>query len=79
MKTYASLLLLSSIFHVLGVGILSVFLYITIVYALVLFILPRIAIISGSYTTDINRLLVHRSIIATHSLIQTTKNIARYE
>ncbi len=73
MKTYASTLLLSSHNSVLGIGILGSILYITIVYALVLFILPRYALIPECYTTGIISFLVLSSIIATYSLIQNTQ------
>lgn len=73
MKTYASTLLLSSNNSVFGIGILRSILYITIVYALVFFILPRYALIPERYTAGIISLLVLSSINATYSLIQNTQ------
>lgn len=73
METYASTQLLSGYNSVIGIGILRSILYITIVYALVLFILPRYASIPEHYTTGIISLLVLSSINATYSLIQNTQ------
>lgn len=69
MKTYASAQLLYCMFPHAGIGITEIILYITIVYALVFFILPRFSLMSKIHTTGVEVLFAKRSINATYSLI----------
>lgn len=69
MKTYASAQLLYCMFPHTAIGITGIILYITIVYALVFFILPRSPLMSKAYNAGIGVLFANRSINATYSLI----------